>query len=320
MNNNIILLFVFFLSFSVFFLLYKNFTFRKKIKSRIKKFIPVDQIDNLEAVDIPKDNIIKKSIMNIAKIFQGVSFSKQTEKLLEGAGSALKPEEFFVLRIIFAGGTSIFLYLLGFHLLVWITGVFLGFAIPYFYMKNKRKKRLNLISFQLIETLGMMANSMRAGFSFMQSMQLAGKELPAPLGPEFERTVKEVGLGVPIEEVFESLINRLPNKELEVVIHAILAQRKSGGNLAELLETMEETVRGRIRIMEELKTLTAQGRMSAWVITLIPPGLGVYLYFFSPEYFRPMLGHPLGIVMLSVATVSIIIGWLFIQKIIRIEV
>lgn len=316
----IVITFIFILSFSVFYSIFKNFSDRKKIESRLNKFLPDFGVDIPEEEAAPKKSMIKESIKYTAKIFQGISFNKRTEKILVEAGSLLKPEEFFVLRIIFSVSTAFIVYLLGFHLLVLLPATIIGFALPYLYMKNKRKKRLNLLPFQLIETLGMMANSMRAGFSFMQAMQLSGKELPDPLGPEFERAVREVGLGVPIEEVFENLIKRLPNKELEVVFRAILAQRKSGGNLAELLETMEETVRGRIRILEELKTLTAQGRMSAWVITLIPPGLGVYLYFFSPDYFGPMLSHPLGITMLSVAGVSIIIGWLFIRKTIRIEV
>ncbi len=177
-----------------------------------------------------------------------------------------------------------------------------------------------MISSQLLETLGVLANSLRAGFSFMQAMQLAGKETPEPLGPELERAVREAGLGVPLEEVFENMLKRLPNKELEVVVRAILAQRRSGGNLAELLETMEETIRGRVRVLEELRTLTAQGRMSSWIITMLPVGLGLYLYFASADYFTPMLEHPLGWMMLSVAAISIIIGWIVIQKINRIEV
>jgi tight adherence protein B len=187
-------------------------------------------------------------------------------------------------------------------------------------MKRKRKKRLAYVNYQLIEVLGMMANSMRAGFSFMQAMQLVGKEIPDPLGPEFERVIRQAGLGVPLEDVFEEMEKRLPNKELEVVIRAILAQRRSGGNLAELLETMEETIRGRVRILEELNTLTAQGRMSSWIITLLPVALGLYLALVNREYFAPMLEHPLGWAMLFIASVSIIIGWVVIQKIIRIEV
>jgi tight adherence protein B len=206
------------------------------------------------------------------------------------------------------------------HFFLTRVAILIVFILPKFVIKKKSKKRLQLSSQQLIDVLGMMANSMRAGFSFMQAMQLVGKEVPDPLGPEFDRVVRQSGLGIPLEEVFEELVERLPNKELEVVVRAILAQRKSGGNLADLLETMEETIRGRVRILEELKTLTAQGKMSSWIITLLPVGLGLYLAMMNREYFGPMLEHPLGWAMLSVCVISNFIGWLFIQKIIRIEV
>lgn len=236
------------------------------------------------------------------------------------AGSGLKPEEFFALRILAAVGMGMFTAFLGLPWYLTLLAVFIGFAFPKYSMKRKRKKRLARVNHQLVEVLGMMANSMRAGFSFMQAMQLVGKELPDPLGPEFDRVVRQAGLGVSLEDTFQELVERLPNKEMEVVVRAILAQRRSGGNLAQLLETMEETIRGRVRILEELNTLTAQGRMSSWIITLLPVGLGLYLALVNREYFAPMLEHPLGWTMMFVASVSIIIGWAIIQKIIRIEV
>jgi tight adherence protein B len=165
-----------------------------------------------------------------------------------------------------------------------------------------------------------MANSMRAGFSFMQAMQLVGKEVPDPLGPEFERTLKDINYGLSIEEAFKNLFQRLPDKELGLVINALMIQRSSGGNLATLLETMQETIRGRVRIKEELRTLTAQGRMSSWIISLLPVALGLYLYFMNPEYFGPLLNHPLGKVMLSFGVIFGILGWLLIRKIVNIEV
>jgi tight adherence protein B len=262
----------------------------------------------------------KKFFHSIATIFKNIQFSEGTGKILLEAGSRLKPEEFFALRLLGAGGLAMILVFLGLTWYLCIIAVIVGFALPKYFMKQKRKKRLARVNYQLIEVLGMMANSMRAGFSFMQAMQLVGKELPDPLGPEFERVVRQAGLGIPLDDIFEELVVRLPNKELEVVVRAILAQRKSGGNLAELLETMEETIRGRIRILEELNTLTAQGRMSSWIITLGPVGLGLYLALVNREYFSPMLEHPLGLAMIFAASVSTIIGWVLIQKIIRIEV
>lgn len=304
----------------LFYVVVNNSIKRRRANRRINEFIPlfshVDETNKNEK----KVSLFKRVITVISKSFYGVRFVKKSEKKLQEAGSKLKPEEFFALRIVAAIGSGVFTLLIGLNILLAIVALVAGFVLPSFNIERRRNKRLNLISTQLIETLGMMANSMRSGFSFMQAIQLAGKEMPDPLGPEFDRVVREVGLGVSFEKAFQDLVDRLPNKELEVVVQAILAQRTSGGNLAELMETMEDTIRGRIRILEELKTLTAQGRMSSWVITLLPVGLAFYLYFFSPDYFRPMLHHPLGLFMISVSSVSCLIGWFFIQKIIKIEV
>ncbi|MBI0577628.1 type II secretion system F family protein [Neobacillus cucumis] len=293
---------------------------KRRMNHRIKEFLPVSQAEEDDSKIEKRPPLSKQFILSLSNIFKNVQFSRKTEKMLVEAGSGLRPEEFFALRLLASAGSGLFTAFLGLPWFLSAIAVIFGYAIPHYFMKQKRKKRLTRLSYQLIEVLGMMANSMRAGFSFMQAMQLVGKEISDPLGPEFDRIVRQAGLGMPLEDVFEELIDRLPNKELEVVVQAILAQRKSGGNLAELLETMEETIRGRVRVLEELNTLTAQGRMSSWIITLLPIGLGLYLTFVSKDYFSPMLHHPLGWAMLTIGSVFIIIGWVVIQKIIRIEV
>jgi tight adherence protein B len=293
---------------------------RKRINNRMKDFLPLPEEKEAVQELEKKPTISKRFVNSVASAFKSVQFSETTEKILLEAGSKLRPEEFFAARLLTAAASGIFTLFLGLPWYLVIIVVLIGFAIPKLSIKRKRKKRLALVNYQLIEVLGMMANSMRAGFSFMQAMQLVGKEMPDPLGPEFERLVRQAGLGIPLEEALEELVERLPNKELEVVVRGILAQRRSGGNLAQLLETMEETIRGRVRILEELNTLTAQGRMSSWIITLLPVGLGLYLALVNREYFAPMLEHPLGWTMLFSASVSIIVGWVVIQKIIRIEV
>ena len=303
---------LFYLFFSA---LWKN----KRLEQRINDYIPVSKEKVVEA-ERNKGKQGNSLITAGSKLFKGVRFNPKTERELEQAGMSLKVEEFFAIKLFVSFGLVLFTLVLGFHWLFIGVTYFIGLFLPNLYVKSKRKKRLSLLAPQLVEALGSMSNSMRAGFSFLQAMQLIGKEMPDPVGPEFERVVREVGLGIPLEEVLEDLLERMPNKELEVMIQAIIAQRKSGGNLAELLETMEETIRGRIRIQEELKTLTSQGKMSSWVITLIPVALALYLYVVSPDYFQPMVQHPLGIAMLVVGAISIFIGWFFIQKIIRIEV
>ncbi|MEH7333222.1 type II secretion system F family protein [Neobacillus drentensis] len=310
-----------FLAVSIFiFLILSVYTKKKRISNRIQEFLPAPAAEDSVIKKEKRQPLVKRFILSVSMIFKNVQFNEKTEKTLLEAGSTLKPEEFFAFRFLTAAGFAFLSVLVGIPLYLSPIAIFIGLALPKFFMKNKRKKRLLQSSYQLIDVLGMMANSMRAGFSFMQAMQLVGKEVPAPLGPEFDRVVRQAGLGMPLEEVFEELVERVPNKELEVAVRAILAQRKSGGNLAELLETMEETIRGRVRIIEELNTLTAQGKMSSWIITLLPVGLGLYLSLVNRQYFGPMLEHPLGWAMLFLCAVSIFIGWLCIQKIIRIEV
>ncbi|WP_052352884.1 type II secretion system F family protein [Neobacillus dielmonensis] len=298
----------------------KRVTDKQRMTSRLREFLPTAMAKEGEEPHEKAPSVFRNGIQTVSRVFRNIQFSVKTKKNLLEAGSPLKPEEFFALRLFAAAGAGMIINLLGAAWYLSLLAAVTGFILPNIVMGQKRKKRLARINYQLIEVLGMTANSMRAGFSFLQAMQLVGREVPDPLGPEFDRVVRQISLGIPLEEVFEEMMDRLPNKELEVVVRAILAQRKSGGNLAELLETMEETIRGRVRIVEELHTLTAQGRLSSWVITLIPIGLGIYLALVNKDYFSPMLEHPLGWLMLFVATISTIIGWMFIQKIIRIEV
>ncbi|WP_312468870.1 type II secretion system F family protein [Neobacillus sp.] len=302
------------------FLFLSGYSHKRRMNNRIKEFLPSPHLEEAANEQKERPSFFKRFFLSVATIFKNVQFSESTEKILLEARSNLKPEEFFALRILAAAGSGIITALIGLNWYIITIVIIIGFIFPKNFMKRKRRIRLARVNEQLIEVLGTMANSMRAGFSFMQAMQLVGKEIPDPLGPEFERVVRQAGLGVSVDDVFEELVERLPNKELDVVVQAILAQRKSGGNLAELLETMEETIRGRVRILEELKTLTAQGRMSSWIITLLPVALGVYLGLVNWEYFSPMFQHPLGWMMIFLGATANIIGWVFIRKIIRIEV
>jgi tight adherence protein B len=320
MNTWIIIFLIFFVSFALFFLISKRIERRKAVQRRLTELAPGAQLTEADNESANKPNFFKSFLSSAGKLLKGITFSKTTETLLSESGTLLKPEEYLVLKILISLAAGLVSWMLGFEMFLIIGFLVVGYMCPHFYMIRKRKKRLEAISYQLVETLGIMANSLRAGFSFMQAMQLAGKETPEPLGPELDRATMEAGLGVPLEEVLESLLKRLPNKELEVVIRAILAQRRAGGNLAQLMETMEDTIRGRIKVLDELRTLTAQGRMSSWIITLLPVSLALYLYFAADDYFTPMLEHPLGLLMLSLAGIAIILGWILIRKIIKVEV
>ncbi|MCA1065257.1 type II secretion system F family protein [Rossellomorea sp. AcN35-11] len=303
----------------IFYVILSLITKKRHVQQRIDRYFSTASSKETEGKE--KDqHLLEQMSLTLAKGFKGVQFSKKTKNLLLQAGSSMTPEQFIAYRLMTAVMISILLLILQVHWILVLLGLMIGYILPWTMMTSRRKKRLQVLPVQLLDALGMMANSMRAGFSFMQVMQLVGKEMPSPIGPEFERAFREAGLGVPLEKVFEDMVHRLPNKELEVALEAIIAQRRSGGNLAELLETMEDTIRGRVRIMGELTTLTSQGKLSSLIITLLPIGLGLYLYVVDPEYFSPLIHHPMGIAMLLLAGLLVLIGWVSIQKILRIEV
>jgi tight adherence protein B len=296
---------------------------RTKIASRLDKYtmrVNQDEPSDLQAGKEPKLSAGRRLIAAVGSRFEGKSFIGRWEKELERAGLPLKAGEFFVLRLLVAGIMTGIGYLMHFQGIALLPALWVGYLLPKFYMKRRKEKRLARCASQLAVSLGTMATAMRAGFSFMQAMQLVGREVPDPIGPEFDRTLREINFGVPVEEALQRLLERLPDADLELVITALLVQRSTGGNLSEILESMQETIHARVRIQEELKALTAQGRLSAWIISLLPIVLGVLINLMNPEYFSPLLTHPIGWMLLGMGAVSGLIGWMAIRKIVRIEV
>lgn len=311
----VILLSVLFVSFAGLFYLIARLITQKKTtyEERLHKYVLFDD----KKVN-QKGRIF--SLLTLGQRLDQISFVRKQEELLLQAGMEWTPGEFFVIRLLGVLVTSTFLLLNNLPVvLVFLIGVVVYF-IPPMLAKRKRRKRLLHCSIQLSEALGTMANALRAGFSFMQALQLIADETPDPLGTELKKALFDMKYGVTLEEAFTQLMKRLPNRELEIAIEALLIQRSSGGNLAVLLETIQETIRGRIRIKEETHALTAQGRLSSWIVTLLPIILGIYLKLARPQYFDELLAHPLGWVMLGAAACGVVMGWFFIQRIVRIEV
>lgn len=295
------------------------------VKRRIDTFIPNDSrniINQDEQEAIKKEPVrIKHIFIKLSNLIQPKQVkSDKIQQELDAAGIPLKPEEFMLVRgvisIVFVGVAI----LLSLHASITILLSLLGWFSPKGYLKYQKDKRLTKCASQLPQTLETMSTAMKSGFSFIQAMQIISKEVPEPLGPEFARTIREINLGVSMELAFENMLKRLPNKDLDIVVTALLIQRTTGGNLTQILETIKETITERVRMKEELNALTAQGKMSAWVISLLPVILGLLLNVLNPAYFNPLLSHPLGWTLLIVGALSGVLGWVLIQKIIKIEV
>lgn len=244
---------------------------------------------------------------------------KALDAQLDQAGITLKGSEFMLLRGALAFVGSWACWVLGRSELL-LVGVGLGWLAPQLVLERRIRKRSQLLAGQLADALTLLSNSLKAGYSFLQALDTVSREMPPPIAQEFARTVKEISLGTDVDYALKALAKRANSEDLDLVITVVQIQRQIGGNLAEILDTIATTIRERIRIKGEIKTLTAQGRISGLVVSLLPVALGVFLYLTNPEYLSLLFVTTAGRYMLLFAVVSQLIGILLIKRIVNIEV
>ncbi|MEA3377972.1 MAG: type II secretion system F family protein [Chloroflexota bacterium] len=195
-----------------------------------------------------------------------------------------------------------------------------AFFAPRAYVGLRRGRRLKAFNQQLGDTINLMVNSIRAGYSILQAMRAVSDEMAAPISTEFGRVVQEVQLGIPVDEALDHMLRRVPSEDLDMMITAINIQREVGGNLAEVLESISFTIRERIRIKGEIVALTAQSRISGYMVAIVPVVLAGIIYLISPEFMGLLFEHTCGHIMIGVAAVGIGAGFFVISKILDIDV
>jgi tight adherence protein B len=232
---------------------------------------------------------------------------------------ALKPVYFCMIQVLAGFGMG--------YLITDMVGIFwgmmaalIGFTMPLAVLHLSILRRQNVFASQVVAALTLWSSSLSAGFSVLQSIELVGKESPPPLGYEFKRMVAEVKLGMSIEEVLRNLCGRIPNDDMAMVSTAVAIQMETGGNLSEILGRVCESIRERNRIKGQLKTVTAQGRLTGIVIVLIPFGLYMVMSLLEPGFFTPMFGTSLGRILLCVGGTLEVIGIFTMIRICRVEV
>lgn len=260
-------------------------------------------------------------------LFSG-NWLRRMEQDLRLADSQLQAMDMIAMRVALGGaGFAVgFLVLSGLlnnmvlGLLVGVLAFAVGFQIPAVWLGRRKKSRANKLEAQLPDTLTFIANSLKAGFGLLQAMNMAAEQLEHPLSTELAITVHETNVGSSTEEAFLNLSERCHNYDLDLVVTAILVQRSAGGNLAEILETVCETMRERARIKGEIVTLTAQQSLTGMVISCLPIFVGVMFAFISWEYISLLFTETLGLVMLGVGVLLWVVGFLVIKRILDIEV
>jgi tight adherence protein B len=238
---------------------------------------------------------------------------------LNRADLKLRTSEYFMIQI----GSAVLVALIvfvRFHVLVGWLVLFLGYLLPGFYVKYRINKRLKAFNNQLGDTLTLLSNALKAGYSFAQAIDTVAKNAVPPIADEFARAVREMNLGGSPDEALQNITKRIASADFDLVATAYSIHRTVGGNLAEILDNIAYTIRERVRIKGEIATLTAQARASGTLITFLPIVLAAFMFFVTPSYFRPMFDNFIGWILIAIGIFMIFIGNLIIRRVIAIEV
>ncbi len=293
-----------------------------ELEERLERFGSHHQIDEDEALERNQSFIADQ----VGKAVQNRNVGRGMATLLSRADIKMTVGEFMLTRLGTAVGGALVGFVLGrgfseplMGLMVGLVVGVIGWMAPHWYVSRVAKKRAQRFNDQLGDGIGMMANSLRAGYSLLQTMELASRETPEPMRTEYQRVVREVGLGISPQQAMQHMLDRVPSEDLDLLVTAINIQHEVGGNLAQILDVMGETIRERVRIKGEIAVLTSQGRISGYIITALPVGVAALLFVINPDYISELFVWPwiclpiLGVILMG-------LGFFAMQKIVEIEV
>jgi len=273
-----------------------------------------------------KDSLSSDKFSSFKRINEGLRKKissidhKKLEEMIKSSGIQLNTEEFVMIRWFIAVITGGLLSILFNSLLFLLVGIILGYISTNLWLKRKIRLRIEAFNKGLPDMISTIIGSLRSGYSFTQAFKTVVEECDTPVKDEVQYLLKELNYGVSMEEALNNLNFRVPSKDLELMVQAVLIQRQVGGNLAGVLEIILGTIRERARIQRQVQTLTAQGRLSGKVIGALPLVLGFMIYLINPEYMKVLFTNTVGIIIISIGGISGFIGFIIIHKLTEVEV
>jgi tight adherence protein B len=291
----------------------------REIDERLDSYIG-DQVQEYGEQDIEEEaRRIARLTDGLNKVIEKRSFATRISTQLAQASVKLTVAEYLILTVasIFLTGAITFLVTRN---ALFILGMVGGFFLPRIIVNILKGQRLKKFNDQLGDTINLLVNGIRSGYSMPQAMETVANDMPPPVSEEFRRVTLEIGLGVPLEEALGHMVRRVNSDDLELMVTAINVSYEVGGNLAEILDIISFTIRERVRIQGEIKTLTAQGQITGYVLSGLPFALTGILYLLNREYMGRMFTNPCGWAMAGFSIAIIAAGFFAMQKIVKIEV
>jgi tight adherence protein B len=254
------------------------------------------------------------------RVMMQFSWPSRLQGLIEQSGMTVKPGKIILLSCVLGLGT--YVTALFFHAPLWacvLAGLTLG-AAPFGVISFKRRRRMRRFEERFPEALDLLGRAVRAGHAFTTGMEMIAKESPEPIAFEFRKTFEEQNFGLPLRDALLNMTDRVPLVDVRFFVTALLVQKETGGNLAEILDNLARVIRDRFRIYREVRTKTAQGRLTAMILIALPPIMMAVLGVVNPSYLRVLFEDPKGPTVLAIAGTLQLIGSAIIWKIIHIEV
>jgi tight adherence protein B len=292
----------------------------KKTVSRLNVAVGAsERAEKDEIIDVRKREKLS-AIPVLNKLLANMELGSRLRKLLAQADSTWTPGMVVLLTVAIWLG-SVFLITLKINsLLVACLLALIPAAAPIGYLRFARERRFRKFEEGLPAALDLMVSGLRAGHSIVSALELVGRDSPDPIGKEFRLCFDEQNYGLELRDALENLAKRMPLPDVQLIKTAILVQKETGGNLAEVLEKCAHLIRERFRLKREIRIKTAQGRLTGWILSLLPPGLGLLLYLVHPEVISLLWLRPMGVKLLWTGTIMTVTGALIIRKIVRIRV
>jgi tight adherence protein B len=250
----------------------------------------------------------------------GRTFAASLQTDLARANLKLTVGEFIMLQVAATAAIGVAAWLISGTVLVGSVFAVVGWFIPKIWLGRRQAARLKAFNNQLADTIGLMSNSLRSGLSLVQAMEMISREAEPPISDEFQRVVREIGLGVGPQEALLHLVRRVHSDDLDLLVVAILVQFEIGGNLSRILDSIAGTIRERVKLHGEIRTMSAQGRMAGMVLSGMPVAIGGLLMLIAPSYMGKLFTPGPWLVLPVGAFIGIVIGSLTIRKLVAIEV
>lgn len=269
-------------------------------------------------------SIVKQRLLSevptMERVMLRIPRVQQVDRLLVQSGLNWSAARFLGVTLLTMIVTLVAGLLLHFYWLFILLGMAAVAALPYLYVLRARDKRIHTIESQLPDALELMSRALRAGHSFPSSLEMVADEAPSPIAGEFKTTFDEVNYGIPMQDALMNMTTRIASSDLRYFVVAVLIQRETGGNLAELLDNLANLMRERFKLLGQIRVLSAEGKLSAWILTLLPFALAAAIHFVHPTFLAVLWNDPAGLKMIYTAATMMVLGIIWMRYIIKIRV